>query len=206
MERSVCRAGSSCPTTPANRRSGRTRPPWSSSWRHASTPPVKCPRRYNRWKRTRYSTPRTASRCKKPITRSSRTTPHSWSDTFSSTQMASSVGFRSKHPTIRTTSLSFRPRRSLSPPRAASHTDRTSAQKRQHDERIAIDAGLCAYVVRADEVGLGASVVALIKKHGRHALQAREHRLGLIHFLSQRKRLLVIPQRVVGIAVALVNL
>src|SRR5450755_3584913 len=206
MERSVCRAGSSCPTAPANRRSGHTRPPWSSSWRHASTPPGKCPRRYNRWKRTRYSTPRTASRCKKPIMQSWRPIPHSWSDTFSSTQMASSVGFRSKHPTIQTTSPSFRPRRNLSPPRTASHTDRTSAQKRQHDERIAIDAGLYAHLVGADEVGLGAGVVALIKKHGRHSLQAGKHQLGLIHFLSQHKRLLVVPQRAVSVAVALVNL
>ena len=34
---------------------------------------------------------------------------------------------------------------------AASQADRTSAQKRQHDERITIDASLCAYRVRADE-------------------------------------------------------
>ena len=49
--------------------------------------------------------------------------PRSWSDIFSSTQRAWSAGFRSKPPTIRTSSLPSRPRRSLSPPRAASHTD-----------------------------------------------------------------------------------
>src|SRR6266446_1002342 len=81
-----------------------------------------------------------------------------------------------------------------------------SAEKRKHHQRVGLEPGPLAHLLRLRQVGLGLRLVAGVEIQGRQAVVAWEQELRLSDLLGQAERFFIRGEGLRVLAVALVDL